>query len=240
MSNHVLENRSIKLAGLVTHAYCVRASISPTSTRAGTVWTNEDSTESTVVSKNHHRISDEESLISITTSSGVIEPSARTTAQEMLISISAEDRYETVNRVAYKEYARYNSDLLRSVVYGGAGLDTKALIDPYIYLSQQQFVLSARVNDVVKDSLAVRITEKRYTKQSNNVYHATVTTPSSSYTSKESFGNDDMFMTLAVGDVYLDEKGMWTVKEKRVFYLVSIGEIRFYGREILLVTNASL
>lgn len=225
-------DQTIKLAGLVTRDYCVLASISQFGSRNGTVWTNQDSSVSTVTSKNHHRLSDERSQISITTSPDNSLPAVETTAAAMFEIIMAEDRYETVNRVAYKDYTFIGVTQVRAVVYGGA--DAKLLIDPNVVLSAEEFVFSARVNDVVKDPTAERVTEKRYIKKGADLYQAVVITPRSSYISNKDFKRDDMFRTLAVGDTYHEDQQVWTVREKRVFYLETIGGIDFYGREILL------
>ncbi|MFJ2466169.1 hypothetical protein [Pseudomonas sp. NPDC087615] len=236
MSEHVLEDQSVKLSGLVTLDYCVLAAISQAPARSGTVWTNKDSSESIVTSKNHHRLSDEKSQISLTTSPDNDAPSVETTAAGMFEIICAEDRYETTNRVSYKDYTRLSANQWRSVVYGGAGLNDETAvteIDPYVNLTEDQFLLSARINDVVKDPQAVRITGKRYTLRGER-YQVTVIAPNNSYVSVTDFSKDDMFRTLAVGDSYVVNQDMRTVKEKRVFYLETIGGIDFYGREILL------
>ncbi len=225
-------DQTIKLAGLVTRDYCVLASISQFGSRNGTVWTNEDSSVSTVTSKNHHRLSDERSLISITTSPDNSVPAVETTAAGMFEIIMAEDRYETVNRIAYKDYTFIDANQWRAVVYGGA--DSKLLIDPNVILSADQFVFSARINDVVKHPTAERVTGKRYIKRGANLYQAMVTTSRTSYISNTDFNRDDLFRTLAAGDTYLEDQQVWTVREKRVFFLETIGGIDFYGREILL------
>ncbi|MBK5526115.1 hypothetical protein JFT91_08360 [Pseudomonas sp. TH08] len=236
MSEHVLEDRSIKLSGLVTLDYCVLASISQIPARSGTVWTNKDSSESIVISKNHHRTSDEESQITLTTSPANGAPTVTTTAAGMFEIICAEDRYETSNRVAYKEHARISSNQWRSVVYGGADLSDEMSvtnIDPYVNLTEDQFLLSARINDYVIDPQAVRVTAKRYTRRGDR-YQVTVIVPNNSYGSVTDFSQNDMFRTLAIGDSYAVDQTMRIVKEKRVFYLETIGGIEFYGREILL------
>ncbi|WP_434708625.1 hypothetical protein J3P75_25300 [Pseudomonas sp. R1-1] len=225
-------DQTIKLAGLVTRDYCVLASISQFGMRNGTVWTNKDSSVSTVISKNHHRLSDERSLISITTAPDNSVPAVETTATAMFEIITAEDRYDTDNRVAFKDYTFISASQWRAVVYGGAA--PERLIDPYVNLTAAEFVFSARVNDVVNDPSAERVSEKRYIKKGANLYQAMVVTPRSSYLSTTDFNSDDMFRTVAAGDTYHEGQQVWTVREKRVFYLETIGGIDFYGREILL------
>jgi hypothetical protein len=247
MSSQVFREKSIKLPGLVTQDYCILASISHTSSRTGTVWTDKDSNDYTVISKNHHRVSNEKSVISIKLSPGNAELSAETTATAMFEIISVEDRYEITNRVAYKDYSSVAENHWRAVVYGGAGLgdDTQKilidpLIDPYVDLTAHQFYLSARVNDVVKDPQAARIIEKRYRELGSNMYANSAETADFNYINIQSFTHDDMFRTLAAGDTYEErfQNGpLWTVKEKRVFYIDNKDGVDLYGREILLISN---
>ncbi len=229
--------KTIKLAGLVTRDDCVLASISQFGTRNGTEWTHTDSEESIVISKNHQRLSNERSIVSITTSPDKGVPSVETTAAEMFQVISAEDRYDTNNRVAYKEFSRQIGSAWRSVVYGGADLSDQSApleIDPYIILNEEQFIFSARFNDVVKEPNAARVSEKRYIKKGKDLYQAMVITSEYIYATVRDFDSYDMFRTIATGDKYHQGSQVWTVQEKRVFYLTTIGKIDFYGREILL------
>lgn len=151
--------------------------------------------------------------------------------------ISVDDRYETVNKVAYKEYENVGSGSWRAVVYGGAGQNDDSaprVIDPYVFLNEDQFYLSARVYDAVKDPGASRVTEKRYIKKGDNLYQAMVITPTKIYASTKDFNSDDMFRALAAGDTFHADQKVWTVSEKHVFFIAKIGGIDFFAREILL------
>jgi hypothetical protein len=104
MSSKTIEERFIKLPGVVTEDYCILASTSATSLRSGTIWTNKDSTVSTVISKNHQRLSDEQSLISIVLAPGDNEPGTATTATAMFEVTSVDDHYLSTHRVTYKDF----------------------------------------------------------------------------------------------------------------------------------------
>lgn len=238
MNNQTFEERSIKLSGLVTKDYCILASISNTPLRNGTVWTNEDSTLSTVITKNHNRLSDEETQISITSTPDNAESSARVSATAMFEVTSVDDHYLGTHRVTFKDFTHIGTNQWNATVYGTPLRDKspETQIDPYVMLNDFQFYMSARVNDVVKDQGNVRISEKRYTKLANNLYINEIVTPNNTYSNSKSFTQDDMFRTLAADDIYVDEQAAeWRVKEKQVFYLLTLGGVDFYGREILLI-----
>lgn len=238
MREHTFEERSIKLSGLVTQDYCILASVSSTPLRRGTVWTNIDSTFSTVLSKNHQRLTDEKTRIIITTSPDNVELSVKATSTAMFEVTSVDDHYLSTHRVTYKDFTRIGPDQWNATVYGTPlrGKKSKILIDPYVMLTDYQFYMSARVNDVVKDQGNVRISEKRYRKVRNNIYLNEIITPNATYTNPKSFTQNDMFRTLAADDIYIDEQFVeWRVKEKQVFYLITIGEVDFFGRELLLI-----
>jgi hypothetical protein len=238
MSSKIFEERSIKLSGLVTQDYCILASTSATALRNGTVWTNKNSTLSTVISKNHHRLSDEKTRIIITSSPGNVESSIETTATTMFEVTSVDDHYLSTHRVTFKDFTHIGQDQWNATVYASplGGEPPETQIDPYVMLNDYQFLMSARVNDAVKDQDNVRITEKRYIKLANNLYINEIVTPNKTYTNSLSFTQDDMFRTLAENDIYVDQQEIaWRVKEKQVFYLLTIGGVDFYGREILLI-----
>ncbi|MBV7574135.1 hypothetical protein KW846_15670 [Pseudomonas sp. PDM32] len=237
MRKHTFEERSIKLSGLVTQDYCILASISSTPLRRGTVWTNIDSTLSTVLSKNHYRLTDEKTRIIITTSNNV-ELSVETTSTAMFEVTSVDDHYLSTHRVTFKDFTRIGPDQWNATVYGTPlrGKKSKTLIDPYVMLTDSQFYKSARVNDVVKDQGDVRISEKTYRKVGNDIYFNEIVTPNGNNTNPVALTQDDMFRTLAADDIYIDEQFVeWRVKEKQVFYLQTTGGVHFYGREILLI-----
>lgn len=151
---------------------------------------------------------------------------------------SADDHYLSTHRVTYKDFTRIGPDQWNATVYGTPlrGEISETVIDPYVMLTEFQFYMSARVNDVVKDQGNVRINEKRYRKVLNNVYQNEIVTPNATYTNPKTFTQDDMFRTLAADDIYIDEQFVgWRVKEKQVFYLLTIGGVHFYGRELLLI-----
>jgi hypothetical protein len=238
MSNQTFEEQSIKLSGLVTQDYCILASASQTPLRNGTVWTNKNSTLSTVSSKNHQRLSDEKTRISITTSPGNIESSVETTSTAMFEVTSVDDHYLSTHRVTFKDFTHIGPDQWNATVYGTPlrGETSEILIDPYVMLTEYQFFMSARVNDVVKDQGNVRISKKSYRKVSNHLYLNEIITPNATYTNPQSFTQDDMFRTLTADDIYIDEQFVeWRVKKKQIFYLITIGEVDFYGRELLLI-----
>lgn len=227
---------SIKLSGLVTSEYCAKASLAQSPSSAGTVWTNPDSSVTSVISKNHHRLSDQRSLITVFASPNIPTPDVETTAQQMFEIISKGDRYETIYEVAYKQYEFFSPDSWQAVVYGGTvqnGGSAPKVIDPYVMLNEKQFFLSARVFDTVKDSGTAKVTEKRYIKKSENLYQAMVITPNKIYASNTDFNTDDMFRALAAGDTYHADQKVWTVQEKHVFFIATIGGFDFFAREIL-------
>ncbi|WP_025110226.1 hypothetical protein [Pseudomonas sp. H1h] len=241
MSSKTLEERSIKLSGIVTKDYCILASTSATSLRNGTVWTNKDSTVSSVISKNHQRLSDEQSLISIVMAPGDNELGITTTATAMFEVTSVGDHYLSTHRVTFKDFTHMQDNQWNATVYGTPLLnDTpESLIDPYVMLSEYQFFMAARVNDNVKDEGSQeRISKKTYTKLANNLYINEIVTPYKTYANSQSFNNDDMFRTLASDDLYVDESAEWLVKEKLVYYLLTLGGIDFYGRELRLIKAA--
>lgn len=228
---------SIKLSGLVTSEYCALASLAQSPSGAGTVWTNPDSSVTSVISKNHHRLSDQQSLITVFASPNIPTPDVETTAQQMFEIISKGDRYETIYEVAYKQYEFFSPDSWQAVVYGGTvqnGGSAPKDIDPYVMLNEKQFFLSARVFDTVKDSGTAKVTEKRYIKKAENLYQTMVITPNKIYVSNTDFNTDDMFRALAAGDTYHADQKVWTVQEKHVFFIATIGGINFFAREILL------
>ncbi|POA26192.1 MULTISPECIES: hypothetical protein [unclassified Pseudomonas] len=238
MNSQTFEERSIKLSGLITKDYCILASISNTPLRNGTVWTNENSTLSTVITKNHNRLSDEETQISITSTPDNAESSVKTSATAMFEVTSADDHYLGTHRVTYKEFTYIGPNQWNATVYGTPlRKETPEIkIDPYVKLTDNQFFLSARVNDTVKDQGNVRITEKRHIKTGNNTYINEIITPTKRYSNNVSITQDDMFRTLAADDIYIDEQAAeWRVKVKWVFYLLTMGGVDFYGREILLI-----
>lgn len=241
MTSKISEERSIKLAGLVTKDYCILASTSATSLRNGTIWTNEDSTASTVISKNHQRLSDEQSLISIVMAPGDSESATTTTATAMFEVTSVDDHYLSTHRVTYKDFTHMADNQWNATVYGVPllGETPESLIDPYVMLSEYQFFMAARVNDIVKDEGSREsISAKTYTKLANNLYSNEIVTPYATYTNSQTFTHDDMFRTLASDDLYVDESGEWRVKEKQVYYLLNLGGIDFYGRELRLIKAA--
>lgn len=238
MSSKTFEERSIKLSGLVTQDYCILASTSATALRNGTVWTNKNSTLSTVITKNHLRLSDEKTRISITSSPENVESSFETTATTMFEVTSVDDHYLSTHRVTFKDFTHIGQNQWNASVYGSPLRDepSDTQIDPYVMLNEYQFFMSVRVNDVVKDQDNVRISKKRYIKLADSLYRNEIVTPNKTYTNPQSFTQDDMFRTLAENDTYVDEQAVeWGVKEKQVYYLVTIGGIDFYGREILLI-----
>ncbi|KAA0976908.1 hypothetical protein [Pseudomonas sp. ANT_H12B] len=238
MSSQTFEERSIKISGLVTQDYCILASVSQTPLRNGTVWTNKNSTLSTVSSKNHHRLSDEKTRIIITTLPDNIESSVETTATAMFEVTSVDDHYLSTHRVTFKDFTHIGIDQWNATVYGTPlrGEASEILIDPYVMLTEYQFFMSARVNDVIKDQGNVRISEKRYIKLGDDLYTNEIVTPDTTYTNSKVFRQDDMFRTLAADDIYIDEQeSNWRVKEKQVFYMLSMGGVDFYGREIFLI-----
>jgi len=238
MKSNNIEQKAIKLPGLVTQDYCILASLPQTSLQNGTVWTNKDSTVTTVISKNHQRLTDEKTLISIQMSPGNAEMSVETTATSMFEVTSAGDRYLTTYIVKFKDFSNNGGEEWSATVFGNPGLDEaiKTSIDPYVALTKYQFFMSARFNDVVKDHAGNgNVTEKTYTKLSQDLYSNTILTTKSTFTNSQTFSSDDMFRTLASDDFYTDESGDWRVKEKQVFYLATIGGIDFYGRELLLI-----
>ena len=86
----------------------------------------------------------------------------------------------------------------------------------------------------MKEANTARVSEKRYIKKGVNLYQAMVITSDYIYATVRDFDSYDMFRTIAAGDKYHQGSQVWTVQEKRVFYLTTIGNIDFYGREILL------
>jgi hypothetical protein len=244
-------DRIIKLPGLVPQTYCVLASVSASQKRNGTLWTDTDGLDYVVSSKNHHRLDNERSVISIVKSSAnttesltaLAEDSAETTAAGMFEIASVDDRYETMHRITSKDFQQISPNQWRSVVYGTPNLDTESPlvdIDPYVNLTQDEFILSATVGDTIrKDGSTHRPLDKEYRLESGNLYRVTVRSQANIQTGDRSFNRDDMFRTLAIGDTYIDSQGTWSVREKRVFYMETIGGINFYGREILVTTKAA-
>lgn len=244
MKNQVLEEKTVILPGLVTSDECILASVSETPLRTGTAWTQPNSRDHKVLSKDY-RVSDEKAATSIRLEYSNTDEKAETTITSMIETISAEDRYETVNRVAYKAFSRINDNHWVAVICGGTEADPEAPsleIGPPVDLNEHQIFLSSRVNDVVKDQQLERIIRKRYTKLDERNYYIYFSTANATYHNlKTVYDKDELFRTLAVGDQYQDlldsSTKVWIVKEKRVCFAESIGGIDFHFRVILLVSS---
>jgi hypothetical protein len=243
---NTLADKTIKIPGLVDHDYCVLASISAGPGRAGTIWTDSKGIEYIVLDKNHHRPSNEKSLITIemvsvgATGEKQASESAETTAVGMMEIISPDERYEWDYRIGYKDYqAKTNNEWL-SVVYGFAAAEHAPKIDPYIQLTHDQFILATRVGDKVRGSRNSTVTGKEYRWQIDNGYRVTVKTDDDTQIGNRLFNRDDMFRSMTSGDTYIDEQQRsWVVREKRVFYIDTVNGAEVYGKELLVSSLVS-
>jgi hypothetical protein len=238
---NTLADKTIKIPGLVDHDYCVLASISAGPGRAGTIWTDSKGIEYIVLDKNHHRPSNEKSLITIemlsvgATGEKQASESAETTAVGMMEIVSPDERYEWDYRVGYKDYEAMSANEWLSVVYGFTAAEHAPKIDPYIRLTHDQFILATRVGDKVRGSRNSTVTSKEYRWQIDNGYRVTVKTDDDTQIGNRLFNRDDMFRSMTSGDTYIDEQQRsWVVREKRVFYIDTVNGAEVYGKELLV------
>ncbi|MBU6961435.1 hypothetical protein KRR23_27350 [Pseudomonas sp. CVAP len=237
----------IKIPGLVDRDYCILASISGTPQRVGTLWIDSDGFEYIVNAKNHHRPSNERSLITIergrlsatdqTTEHAT--DSAETTAKVMFEIASVDDRYEWQYLITYKDYELISDNQWRSVVYGTpAAIDTVG-VDPYVHLTHDEFIQSCRVGDKIRGGRNSTVTSKEYRWQAENGYRITVKTDGDTQIGNRLFNRDEIFRSMTAGDIYIDTQSSWTVLEKRVFYIDTVNNFKVYGKELLVTPNVS-
>ncbi|MGE8147157.1 hypothetical protein ACQKP7_18470 [Pseudomonas frederiksbergensis] len=207
----VVAERSLKLPGLVSRDYCVLAATAQTHRRPGTIWTEADGFDYLVNGKNYHRPTDLLSIVTIDRLrlDGPGKPamrdqySAETTAVGMFEIACVDERYESDYIITHKDYQAIVGAQWRSVVYG----TPVASVDPYVTLFQDQMLLSARLNDTIREGATQRPTSKEYVQLANSIYSIRVISPNGTRTSTGRFNRDDMFRTLTPGDTYIDQSG---------------------------------